>query len=330
MLDHRPRNGGSVGERLTESAAALRLAGGGVAAGRRRRDYRRPTAADNVAPNPLAHGPNRQGPLVNRTRPTVADIRATKGQRQLTMVHIEDLEEARACAAAGIDVLSIETPIWDAAMRDAAGECFVQVGLQYGHLQTTEDYLRAAHDATLLGGDCCYCAASTNVVGRLAAEGIPVVGHVGLIPSKRTWTGGFRAVGKSLDTAKMVYRQVKELENAGAFGAEIEVVPEAIATEIARRTSLMLFSMGAGAGCDAQYLFSTDILGYTDWHTPRHAKQYRDFRAEYERLQRERVAAFSEFAADVDSGSYPRPEHNVGVDDQVHEEFVAFLDADAP
>ena len=215
---------------------------------------------------------------MNRTRRTVADVRALKGVRQLSMVHIENIEEARACAAAGIDVLSIETPIWDAAIRDAAGDTFVQVGLQYGKLQTTDDYLRGAHDAMQLGGDCCYCAASTAIVERLSEEGIPVVGHVGLIPSRRTWTGGFKAVGKTLDTAKLVYQQVKQLERAGAFAAEIEVVPDRITREIAARTSLVLFSMGAGTGGDAQYLFSTDILGYSDWWTPRHSKQYRDFR----------------------------------------------------
>jgi 3-methyl-2-oxobutanoate hydroxymethyltransferase len=266
---------------------------------------------------------------MNRTRPTVADIRATKGQRQLSMVHVESLDEARACAAAGIDVLSIDTTYWDLPMREAAGECFVQVGLVYGELQTTDDYLRAAHNARNLGGDCCYCAASNPIIERLAEEGIPVVGHAGLIPSRRTWTGGFKAVGKTLDTATLVYRQVKALENAGAFAAEIEVVPETIATEIAKRTSLVLFSMGAGAGCDAQYLFASDILGYTDWHTPRHAKQYRDFRTEYERLQRERVAAFSEFAADVGSGAYPEPQHLVAVDDDVRDQFLAFLETEA-
>jgi 3-methyl-2-oxobutanoate hydroxymethyltransferase len=263
---------------------------------------------------------------MNRTRPTVADIRALKGVRQLSMIHIEDRDEARACAAAGIDVLSIETPIWDAAMREAAGECFVQVGLQYGHLQTTDDYLRAAHDASLLGGDCVYCAASLQIVERLSTEGIPVVGHVGLIPSRRTWTGGFRAVGKTLDSARSVYQQVKALESAGAFAAEIEVVPERIATEIGKRTSLVLFSMGAGAGCDAQYLFSVDVLGYTPGHQPRHAKVYRDFRAEFDRLQHERVAAFSEFRADVDSGQYPQPDHLVPVADDVYGQFMEFLD----
>jgi 3-methyl-2-oxobutanoate hydroxymethyltransferase len=260
-------------------------------------------------------------------RPTVADIRALKGTRQLSMVYTEFPEEARAAAEAGIDILSIPTPFWNPAMREAAGNCFVQAGLLYGYLATTDDYLRAAHDAMQLGADCVYCAASTQVVERLAAEGIPVVGHVGLIPSRRTWTGGFKAVGKTLETAQLVYRQVKELEGAGAFAAEIEVVPEAIATEIAKRTSLVLMSMGAGRGCDAQYLFSCDVLGYSGGvgHVPRHAKQYRNFAAEYERLHRERVGAYSEFVADVSSGAYPQDEHLVPVSDDVHEQFVAFL-----
>lgn len=267
---------------------------------------------------------------MNRTRMTVADIRALKGVRQMTMVYVRELDEARACAAAGIDVLSIEQPFWTPAMRDAAGDCFVQVGLQYGRLATTDDYLRAAHDALLMGGDCCYCAASTEVIARLAAEGVPVVGHVGLIPSRRTWTGGFKAVGTTLDSALVVMEQVRALEDAGAFAAEIEVVPAPITAEIARRTSLVLFSMGGGSAGDAQYLFAEDVLGYTPGHRPRHAKVYRDFAAEYARLQRERVAAFGEFRADVESGAYPEPKHLVDVAPDIVDAFVAAVDAGRP
>lgn len=262
---------------------------------------------------------------MNRTRRTVADIRALKGVRQMSMVYVRELDEARACAEAGIDVLSIEQPFWTPQMREAAGDCFVQVGLQYGRLATTDDYLRAAHDALLVGGDCCYCAASTEVIARLSAEGVPIVGHVGLIPSRRTWTGGFRAVGKSVETALLVMDQIRALEQAGAFAAEIEVVPAAITAEIAKRTSLVLFSMGAGTGGDAQYLFAEDVLGYTAGHRPRHAKVYRDFATEYDRLQRERVAAFGEFRADVESGAYPEPQHLVDVDPDVVSSFVAAL-----
>jgi 3-methyl-2-oxobutanoate hydroxymethyltransferase len=103
---------------------------------------------------------------MNRSRKTVADMLALRGQRRLSMIHIESLE--------------------------AAGDCFVFVGLQYGRLCTYDDYIRAAHDAILGGGDAVYCAARLENMSRLASEGIPVCGHTGLIPSKRTWTGGFR------------------------------------------------------------------------------------------------------------------------------------------
>jgi 3-methyl-2-oxobutanoate hydroxymethyltransferase len=262
---------------------------------------------------------------MNRSRKSVAEIRALRGKRQMSMIHVESMDEARAAAAASIDLLSIETPIWSPAMREAAGDCFVFAGLLYGQLCTYEDYLRKAHEVIQQGADAVYCAASAEIVRGLAAEGIPVCGHTGLIPSKRTWTGGFKAVGRTAESAMLVYRQVKELEAAGAFAAEIEVVPERVATEIAKRTSLTLLSMGAGAGCDAQYLFSTDMLGYTDGHTPRHAIQYRNFRAELDRLQAERIAAFTEFSADVTSGAYPTSSHMVGIEDAQFAAFAAAL-----
>jgi 3-methyl-2-oxobutanoate hydroxymethyltransferase len=258
---------------------------------------------------------------VSRTRMTVADLQQTRGERQLSMLFVETIDEARAASTASIDLLSIVSPIWNRQMRDAAGDCFVFCGLLYGQLATTDDYLRAAHHAIQLGADAVYCAASLSIVSRLRAEGIPVCGHTGLIPSQATWTGGFRAVGKTASSAMHVYQQVKALEEAGAFAAEIEVVPERVATEIAKRTSLVLLSMGAGAGCHAQYLFACDVLGANDGHVPRHAKQYRNFIAEYARLQEERVAAFTEYAAEVSDGHYPAKEHLVGIPDS---EFAAF------
>lgn len=259
---------------------------------------------------------------MRHNRMTVADLKALKGKRQLSMLFVETPDEAAAASAAGIDILSIIEPIWTPEMRQAAGDCFVQVGLLYGPLATYEDYLKAAHRVIMMGADCCYCAASLETITKLAAEGIPIVSHVGLIPSKATWTGGFKAVGKTADSAIKVYEHVKQLEAAGAIGAEIEVVPDRVAAEICKRTSLIMLSMGAGVGGDAQYLFAEDVLGYTRVHKPRHAKVYRDFRSEYERLQRERIAAFTEFKADVDTGAYPGKEHLVPIDEA---EFAAFM-----
>jgi 3-methyl-2-oxobutanoate hydroxymethyltransferase len=255
-------------------------------------------------------------------RMTVADLRAQKGKRQMTMLFVETPDEAAAAAAAGIDLLSIIAPVWTPEMREAAGDCFVQVGLLYGELATYEDYLRAAFAGMKIGGDAFYCAGSLDTIAKLSAEGVPVVGHVGLIPSRATWTGGFKAVGKNADTAMLVYNQCKALEAAGAVGAEIEVVPGKVTAEIAKHTSLILLSMGAGTGGDAQYLFSEDVLGFTRGHKPRHAKTYRNFRAEYDRLQQERIAAFSEFRRDVEQGLYPEEHHLVPIADA---EFDAFL-----
>lgn len=262
---------------------------------------------------------------MDRTRKTVADMLALKGKRQITMLFVETLEEAAAANAAGIDMLSIVSKFWSPEMRAAAGKCFVQVGFSWGELCTYEDYLRAAHAALLIGGDCVYCAASLDTIAKLAAEGIPVVSHVGLIPSKRTWTGGFKAVGKTAESALKVFRHVKALENAGAFAAELEVVPARVAAEISKRTPMLMLGMGAGSGCDAQYLFAEDVLGYTREHRPRHAKTYRNLRAEYDRLQQERIGAFKEFVADVESGAYPEEKHLVPIEEKEFEAFTKGL-----
>lgn len=80
---------------------------------------------------------------------------------------------------------------------------------------------------------------------------------------------------------------------------ELEVVPTQLAAEITRRVSLLTISLGSGADCDVQYLFSADLLGENRDHIPRHAKVYRDFAGERDRLQAERIAAYGEYISDV-------------------------------
>jgi len=238
-------------------------------------------------------------------RPTVAGLLAEKGIKQRTNVYVESLAEVVAASDAGIDIVTVQDSIMNADYRLAAPSAFMVAGLEYGVHVTTDDYLRAGFSMMELGADAVWSAASLETISRMRAEGIPVVGHVGLIPARRTWTGGFRAVGKTAASAMSVFEQTKALEEAGAFAAEIEVVPAAVASAISERTALYMISMGSGGGCDAQYLFSTDILGTNRGHVPRHAKQYRDLAREEDRLQAERVAAFSEYAADVQSGAFP-------------------------
>jgi len=238
-----------------------------------------------------------------------------KGKYQFTMIRVETLEELEAAEKAGVDMVSVPPEMMVLPhFREVAPSLFAVPGVNFFEVGTADDFVRWAFALYKASADAVYCSASVATVKRLADEAIPVIGHVGLIPSRATWTGGFKAVGKSAESALRIFDVVKGYEAAGAFGAEIEVVPAEVAAAISERTSLFMVSMGAGTGCDCHYLFGDDLLGQNRGHVPRHAKAYRNFAAEFDRLQRERIAAFSEFAADVRSGIYPEQRHVVGIE----------------
>ena len=265
---------------------------------------------------------------MTRAKPTVAELVAGKGKRQLTDIFVLSLEEVRAAEEAGLDMMCLPDETMSREVRETAPTTFIIAALAYGVHATADEYLRMGMAMYRLGADAVYCAAGLDTVARLAAEGLAVVGHIGFIPTHRTWYGGYRATGKTAESALRVWRQARALEAAGAFAAEIELVPEPVAAAISQRSSLFLISMGSGAGCDAQYLFSMDILGSNTGHYPRHSKKYRDFRTEFERLQAERVAAYGEYRADVESGVYPAAEHKLQIDDAELAPFIAALDTD--
>jgi 3-methyl-2-oxobutanoate hydroxymethyltransferase len=254
------------------------------------------------------------------------DLLAGRGEVQRTNVFVMTPEEAEAAERAGIDILTVDGRLLTPEIRAAAPNTFIIGGLAFGHLATTDEYLRAACDLYELGAQAFYCAAGPRTVERLSAERLPVVGHVGLIPWHVTWTGGFRAVGKTADGAIEVWRQVRRLEDAGAFGAEIEVVPAEVATAISEHTSLFLISMGSGSGCHAQYLFAEDILGTNTGHYPRHSKRYADLGSEYQRIQEMRTTAFRAFADEVANGAFPGREQLVQIDPGELQAFREALD----
>jgi 3-methyl-2-oxobutanoate hydroxymethyltransferase len=247
-----------------------------------------------------------------RKKPTIADLRAQKGKGQYTMLRVMNLDEAEAAEQAGIDIVSVpDHLVTHPRYREVAPTLFSMTGQTHLEAGTRDDYLRWACRVMHAGADAVYCSGGLGTVEHVAREHIPVVGHVGLVPSRATWTGGMKAVAKTAKGALALLDEIRAYEAAGAFAVEIEVVPEEVATEINRRVGILLWSMGAGACCDAQYLFAEDILGTNRGHMPRHSKVYRNFAAEYDRLQAERVAAFKEFIADVASSAYPEDKHVV-------------------
>ena len=258
-----------------------------------------------------------------RKLPTVADLRADKGRGQKTMLRYFTLDEAAAAEAAAIDIASVPPElVTHPRYREVAPSVFSMTGRAHPEAGTPDDYLRFCGQMLQGGADALYCSGSLQTVEYLAREFIPIVGHVGLVPSRATFTGGFRAVGKTAQSAIALYEDCRRYQDAGAFAVEIEVVPVEVASAISARLKILLWSMGAGPGCDAQYLFAEDILGENRGHMPRHAKVYRNFAAEHDRLQAERIAAFGEFRADVASGAFPEPRHVVTMDPKEHDAFL--------
>ena len=262
-----------------------------------------------------------------RKKYTVYDLQQLKGKRTLTHIHVKSPEEARAAEAAGVDLMSCSYDSPEAQTRlpklvEAAPNSFLSCATPHG-MASTEEAIRISFQALEAGASSVYCSGSPFLIEAMAEEGIPVVGHLGLVPRHVTWTG-YRAIGKKADEAKRLFLRMKELEEAGAYAAELEVVPHPLADFLSQNTSMLLMSLGSGTGCDTQFLFSDDILGDYEERPPRHAKAYRDFAAEYRRLQDERIAAFQEYIDDVKSGSFPSPEHLVKMDDA---EMKKFLDS---
>jgi 3-methyl-2-oxobutanoate hydroxymethyltransferase len=253
---------------------------------------------------------------------TVYDLQSVKGQRKWLQLHVDDALEAAAAVDAGITILSCEPDHTLEPIREAAPGAFVSAGMPHGLVSAPDEAVREGFKILKRGADAVYCSHSPFFIEAMAREGIPVTGHVGLVPNRATWTN-FRAIGKSPAEALKVLRAVKDLENAGCACIEVEVVPVELADYITRHTHMITMGMGCGGVCDTQYLFSCDVLGTNTGHYPRHAKRYADLASLQRELQARRVEALRSFAHDVNSGAYPERKHEVRMGESDLEEFLS-------
>ena len=269
---------------------------------------------------------------MNKKKLTVYDYLKSKGKRQLSVLAVFNVEEAKAAEEAGIDIIcsSHDAPQYGIyttfdelkRIREAAPNCFMQSG---GPDVPASKYeaLKLSHKYLSMGADCVYGGTwSYKWIRTLRAEGIPINGHVGLVPGKASWSGGYRAIGKTADEAVDVLLNTLELQDAGVIGVELEVVPTKVAAIITKKVDILTLSMGSGSECDGQYLFVNDVLGYTKGRMPRHARVYRDFKKEYQKLQIERIQAFKEFHEDTVNKKFSDPKITVSIESQEYEKFL--------
>ncbi len=255
---------------------------------------------------------------------TVRDLVHAKGKRKLVLTTAFDSWTARAAEAAGVDMMlawgdNLEhTKYVVDTVRSGAPNTLIGTGLPRGAYSSEAEALRLAGELQSAGVDIIYCSGLVpEKFGALARQKYPCCGHVGYLPVQNTWFGGPRAVGKNWEEALEVFNTTLALEKAGCIGVEMECVPARVAAEITKRVKLLTFSMGSGAECDGQFLFSSDLLGTNPGHYPRHS-------ITYTRLLETATQAFTQYRKDVTSGDYPAKKHQINIKD---DQFDHFLEA---
>jgi 3-methyl-2-oxobutanoate hydroxymethyltransferase len=139
---------------------------------------------------------------------------------------------------------------------------------------------------------------TAETVRFLVDRGVPVCAHLGLTPQSVHALGGYRIQGRSADGAATLLQHAKELSDAGAAMAVLELVPSAVAREITAKVAMATIGIGAGQGCSGQVLVLHDMLGVTQGKLPRFVRNFMDGAPSIE-------AAIARYVADVKSRTFP-------------------------
>lgn len=141
-----------------------------------------------------------------------------------------------------------------------------------------------------------------DVIKALVDKGIPVCGHLGLLPQSIKQLGGYKVQGREKESATCILEDAKLLETAGVQMLVLECIPASLGKQISAALRIPVIGIGAGVDCDGQVLVSYDILGLTRGKQPRFVHNFLADQPGIEDAVRAYVAA-------VKDGSYPAAEH---------------------
>ena len=141
-----------------------------------------------------------------------------------------------------------------------------------------------------------------NQIEGIIEGGMSVMGHIGLTPQSSGQLGGFKAQGRTADTAMEVIKDALAIEKAGAFALLVEAIPPEVGKVITDMLKIPVLGIGAGMYTDGQVLIIGDMLGYFEAFTPKFVKKYANLGELIEK-------AFREFGEDVKTGKFPEEKH---------------------
>ncbi|HYN98337.1 MAG TPA: 3-methyl-2-oxobutanoate hydroxymethyltransferase [Actinomycetota bacterium] len=145
--------------------------------------------------------------------------------------------------------------------------------------------------------------ARLELAQTLVDHGIPVMAHLGLTPQSVHSLGGYRVQARTQESADRLQSDALSMEKAGAFALVLEAIPADVATAISRSLTIPTIGIGAGAGCDAQVMVITDLLGMGAGTAPKFVKAYANLRDTI-------TEAVQTFQGDVEAGAYPDASHS--------------------
>ncbi|TVR98434.1 MAG: 3-methyl-2-oxobutanoate hydroxymethyltransferase [Rhodospirillales bacterium] len=267
---------------------------------------------------------------LKRERVTVPDIRSRKGQEPivcltaytaLTAVLLDDtvdlllVGDSLGMVLYGMDstlgvTLDMMIAHGEAVMRGAKRACVI-VDLPFGSYQESKEvaFRNAARVMKEVG-----CAGvkleggveMAETIRFLTERGIPVLGHVGLLPQSVNTAGGFRSLGREEKEAEEIRADADAVAAAGAFALVIEGTVEPLARAITARVPIPTIGIGASPACDGQILVTEDLVGLFSDFKPRFVKRYAELGAGI-------AAAAKEYAQDVRQRRFPTLDHCFGV-----------------
>lgn len=266
----------------------------------------------------------------NKKQVTLRTLQQMKraGQK-ITMLTAYDATFARLLDAAGVDVLLVgdslgmvvkgeqntlgvtieEVAYHTAAVARATSHAHVVGDMPFMSYQANAEdalknaalLLRAGASSVKLEGG----ASIAPTVARMVEAGIPVMGHVGLMPQSVHAMGGFVVQGKDPASRQRIKDDALALQAAGAYAVVLEGIPADLAAEITAALSIPTIGIGAGVGCDGQVLVVYDLLGLNPAFQPKFVKKYLDGASLV-------LDAFTRYVTEVRGGAFPAAEHSFG------------------
>ncbi len=243
-------------------------------------------------------------------------LRDLKGERKVTMLTAYDSQMARILDNAGVDVILVGDSLGmvvlgykdtkqvtmsdmirhTEAVARGATEAHIVADMPINSFNTVELALKNARRLMEAGAHSVKIEGrQSEVIKALIEDGIPVIGHVGLLPQTAKV---MRVQGRKKSDAELIMEDTEALDRLGVWAVVLECVPLTLAKDITESIEALTIGIGAGAHCDGQVLVLNDMLGLGSGYSPKHAKVYVN-------LNEVISKAVSGYIDDVKTGKFP-------------------------